>query len=181
MTNTDVILEYLDEISPQVACDDCLSAETGVQPRQQVYQICTRLASSGAIDRRRAVCDLCGRPKYTSKTASRVDHSATTATEDSSSQEPIDIEKIRTEVVQMCLSAWRNVHREPPPRSVSKLVCQLRDEGHLPGHMANMILTLCNLRNIYVYENMPLGTNERLVAQGAWAIVQEQWKTLSET
>jgi hypothetical protein len=43
----------------------------------------------------------------------------------------------------------------------------------VPAHQANMMHTLCALRNCYAYEQLPLGTNELAVVQGAWAIVDD--------
>jgi hypothetical protein len=38
-----------------------------------------------------------------------------------------------------------------------------------------MMLTLCNLRNLFVYENLHIGQNEMMVAKGACPIIQEWW------
>src|SRR5438309_11619372 len=55
-SNRDRILRYLQEHT-EGFCDDCLSALTGVRPRQQVRQICTLLAHSGVITRTEDSCD----------------------------------------------------------------------------------------------------------------------------
>ena len=45
----------------------------------------------------------------------------------------------------------------------------------LPSHQANMMLTLCNLRNVYVYENVSMGRKEMDIAVNAYGIVEEWW------
>ena len=51
MRNVDKILEAIQQ-HPGGIDDDEISTETGIRPRQQVYQICSRLAAEGRIDRR---------------------------------------------------------------------------------------------------------------------------------
>lgn len=179
MNNTEIILEYLEDIHPKVACDDCISSQVGVRPRQQVHQICTRLSSSGSIARTRGVCSSCCRHKLVNSLTLPREAPPGEETEEPAPEEPIDLEKRRNEVVRICHALWRSAKGVPPPRSISKVICQLREEGHLPGHQANMMLTLCNLRNVYVYcaRDVRFGPNEWLVAQGAWAIVQEWWES----
>jgi hypothetical protein len=41
-----------------------------------------------------------------------------------------------------------------------------------------MMLTLCNLRNVYVYENMELGFREIDIAINALSIIKEWWSNL---
>ena len=38
-----------------------------------------------------------------------------------------------------------------------------------------MMLAVCNLRNIFVYESLRIGQNEMMVAKGAWLIIYEWW------
>jgi hypothetical protein len=38
------------------------------------------------------------------------------------------------------------------------------------------MLTICGLRNVYVYENFELGLKEIEIARNAWIIVQEWWE-----
>ena len=62
MSNNDHILRYLNQ-SGDALCDDCLSGQTGIEPRQQVNQICRRLESSGRLTRHQATCAGCSRFK----------------------------------------------------------------------------------------------------------------------
>ena len=91
-------------------------------------------------------------------------------------EDTIDIERARTEVVRICNDIWSGVTGRTPPPGISKKVLDLRNEGYIPRHQANMMLTICNLRNLFVYENLRIGQNEMMVAKGAWAIVDEWWE-----
>jgi len=62
MSNAETILEFLEE-SRKGVCDDCISRETRVEPRQQVYQICRQLEHRGTVTRRKDSCALCGHTK----------------------------------------------------------------------------------------------------------------------
>ena len=48
MTNTQKVLELIRK-HPEGLDDDEISEMTGIQPRQQIYQICTRLEGAGHI------------------------------------------------------------------------------------------------------------------------------------
>ena len=39
-----------------------------------------------------------------------------------------------------------------------------------------MMLTICNLRNVYVWDRVPFGDREKVVASAAWEIIDEWWK-----
>lgn len=63
MTNIDLILETLEELMPSFFCDDCLSKQVGITPRQQVNALCNKLNSQGLILRKKAPCARCGHLK----------------------------------------------------------------------------------------------------------------------
>ncbi len=48
MTNAEKMKSFLKETG-EVWCDDCLSIKTGISPRQQVYQLGSRLAREGLV------------------------------------------------------------------------------------------------------------------------------------
>ncbi len=133
MSNAQTILEFLEGTTP--CCDDCIATETGIEPRQQVNQICRRLEPRH-ITRSQDRCARCGRTKTVnvirdSTPQARVAVSATTP-ESSRSRDPHvrarlvcdkldlnDIELVRRllEAVTALLSApaaWHalEVHRE---------------------------------------------------------------------
>ena len=90
-------------------------------------------------------------------------------------EDPIDIERARTQVVRICNDIWNGVTGRTPPPAISKNICDLRNEGYIPRHQANMMLTISNLRNLFVYENLRIGQNEMMVAKGAWSKIYEWW------
>jgi hypothetical protein len=61
MKNADKIIVYLRE-NRHAYCDDCISNVCGIHPRQQVNQICN---SNQNIQKRTAICFLCGNMKIT--------------------------------------------------------------------------------------------------------------------
>ena len=63
MGNTDIVIEFLELHQPKPYCDDCISNETRIEPRQQVNQICNRLSNQGISIRRDVNCTICGKLK----------------------------------------------------------------------------------------------------------------------
>lgn len=59
MANADMIMDYLRNNQPNAYCDDCLSNHLNIRPRQQIYQICTRLFQQGMVERTDAQCAAC--------------------------------------------------------------------------------------------------------------------------
>ena len=91
-----------------------------------------------------------------------------------------DIEQARTEIVRMCHDIWKEHMHDAPPHSISLVINTLKNDSVLPPHQANMMLTLCNLRNVYVYENMQLGLREVNIAENALSIIQEWWSSVKQ-
>ncbi len=65
MANTDMIIQYLKQ-NGLAWCDDCLSDKTGISPRQQIYQLGSKLAKTGVIFRDKGRCAGCGKIKTVS-------------------------------------------------------------------------------------------------------------------
>jgi hypothetical protein len=63
MVNQDVILEYLNNNPQKAYCDDCLSERLYIKPRQQVNQICRKLAQEKRIHRNKSECSSCANYK----------------------------------------------------------------------------------------------------------------------
>lgn len=64
MTNKDRILTVL---TTKEMCDDCLSEQSGVHPRQIVYAICRSLSRQSFITRNHEKCELCSKLKLVSR------------------------------------------------------------------------------------------------------------------
>jgi hypothetical protein len=94
----------------------------------------------------------------------------------------LNIEHIRTEIVRMCRHLWhKHKWHDPAPYSISVIINTLRQDNAIPRHQANMMLTICGLRNLIVYENLNPGPYEMAVARGAWGIIVDWWnKTYAE-
>lgn len=68
MTNAERIVQVL-QAAPGPVCDDCASVRASVFPRQQVFQIATRLVAAGQIARGTGpACAYCGGTKKVSTT-----------------------------------------------------------------------------------------------------------------
>jgi len=185
MSNSDLVLELLDDIQPIGYCDDCLSRELGIQPRQQVNQICHRLEDAGKIIRQKAVCASCQKRKVINTmnitpdsdgiSTPKVVRESSVAYRATPTAKEIDIEHTRTQIVQICRQVWAKRKPETPPHSISVLINTLKGDNLLPSHQANMMLTLCNLRNVYVYGDVAMGRREVDIAINALGIVEEWW------
>jgi len=163
MSNSDIILEFLEESRPGEYCDDCISSQLEIKPRQQVNQIGNRLMRQGTIRREKGLCGLCHKRKTinafstpvpaTSRAGLLKEPAVSYEVYDSLSDSQIDIEKARTKIVRMCRELWANKKGVDVPRSISRVINILKDDNLLPNHQANMMLTLCNLRNVYVLDS----------------------------
>jgi hypothetical protein len=188
MVRSTDILELLGDIQPQGYCDDCLSEVLEIRPRQAVNQLCRVLSSNQRLIRGNGECGRCGRRKITNvasdakgrdvegKSATPGTSSGSANLSDTSRQ--LDIEAARTEIVRVCRRIWQQSKKGDPPRSLSILINQLRRgrDGALPTHQANMMLTICGLRNAHVYEDLALSGEERAIAANALTIIRNWWK-----
>ena len=71
MSHKDAILELLEDIRPKVLCDDCLSVELNIRPRQSVNITCRSLNVGMSISRIKTECDQCGAVKISNGFISR--------------------------------------------------------------------------------------------------------------
>jgi len=71
MANADRFMRFLKE-SGLAWCDDCLSAKTGITPRQQINQIGSKLRKNGLIFRDRGRCAGCRKIKIVSSLCSDI-------------------------------------------------------------------------------------------------------------
>ena len=180
------VLELLENISPSGRCDDCLSEELHIRPRQTINLICRPLHAAGKIERFKAACATCGKVKLVNSLASPSKYgtigASTSKIQAASVLSPtpapvLDVEKIRTGIVHICRSLWQETKTEEWPRSLAAVIGQLRKDGVIPNHQANFMLTLSNLRNVHVYEDIELGASEMSVAIGASQVVSKWWQS----
>ena len=67
MSNSDVMIKFLDETKPDGMCDDCLSDALNIKPRQQVNQLCRKLYSKKQISRNKLQCPRCLKDKLVNR------------------------------------------------------------------------------------------------------------------
>jgi len=189
MSNSEMILELLGEIYPAGYCDDCLSKELSIRPRQQVNQICRKLEGKGKLVRQDGLCEKCKKEKKTNTLKRNIQiapitrHSHSQVKESNVSyglRRPYEdtdaIEGLRSGIVKICRQIWSKNKSEEPPRSVSKMINILKEDGLVPFLQASMMLTICSLRNAYLYENAKMSQKEMAIASNAWDIILEWWK-----
>jgi hypothetical protein len=181
--NTELVLELLESRSPQPLCDDCISAATGIEPRQQVNQITRRLSDRGLTRRDQLTCVECRRSKKCSvllETSPDVVPARVAEPPVASVAAPArampptpPINEMRDHIVRFCRGIAARSLPEAKEYGPTRLITALRDADYLPAHQANMMLTLCALRNSYSYDKISLGPREMAVAEAAWAIVKD--------
>lgn len=194
MVDTDLILELLEGVYPQGYCDDCLSKELDIYPRQQVNQINRKLKSKNQISRHNGTCLSCNKTKIVNKIVKSDDaplnflqHESIIINKcevllephfpkfDINKNEYFNIETARTFIVRICHEIWNKHNQVDMPRSISVVINILKSDNFLPSHQANMMLTICNLRNVFVYENIYMGEREINIALNAFRIIEEWW------
>ncbi len=84
-------------------------------------------------------------------------------------------------IVRKCRDLWENKYKENPQFGITHMIKTLRDDGIIQKHQANMMFTLVNLRNLYVYDRLELETDEKFVAYHAWKIVKRWMETDSSS
>lgn len=184
MSNSEMILELLGEIYPARYCDDCLSAELDIHHRQQVNQICRKLESKGNLVRQHGLCEKCQKEKKTntlnkniqimpSRRQLEVRESTVNYYPIRSSEDLAQIEGLRSGIVRICRQIWLKNKSEEAPRSISKMINILREDGFIPSLQASMMLTICSLRNVCLYEDVKMSPKEMAIASNAWEIISE--------
>jgi hypothetical protein len=195
----EIMIEFLESISPEKCCDDCISKETGIKPRQRVNRICRLLNSAKVLARERGSCLLCNRrrlvgtisvkqarpQKLVKRISSMRPISENDVEEPKSSLviQPLlsisnmtDIVYACNEIENMCGRLWQRASSSRSPKFGTPLINRMKNEEILPRHQANMMLTLYNLRNAVMHNDLKLGANETQIANAAWAIVREWWE-----
>jgi hypothetical protein len=184
VSRTDLILDLLEAQPPDGLCDDGISGILDIKPRQAINQICRNLEQEGRLLRHKGECPHCRRskilnmltPSRSSGTSQHMVHQRMTKIVDPSMETGIDAK--RRHVVRFCREIWKDKKRaEPsPPMGAAALILALRDEKVFPSHQANMMLTICSLRNVHEYQNLKFGPREVQIEQAAWGIIEE-WAT----
>jgi len=182
MSNAETILEFLERF-PEGVCDDCISRETGVKPRQQVNQICRQRERRETIKRRKDRCALCRQTK-TVNVIRRGASAPEVAIPARTAQGPGDASTVYQAEAASIEALWKHLDRfckalvdkhriSNGKKGLAVLISTLTDRGAVPMHQANMMHTIRGLRNAYVHDDMPMGKRETLIAQAAWDIIRE--------
>ncbi len=174
MSESKLIIKFLESIPSRGCCDDCLARKSGIRPRQLVGRICRQLASEGTLIRKKGRCPLGNHTKLISTLASK----GSRASRRSGARKPpqartLAIEEAWRYIDRFCRALWARHMNGEPPASLAESITTLRDEELLPVHQANMMHTIRSLRNLVVHENLDFGDHERTIARAAWQIVRD--------
>lgn len=85
-----------------------------------------------------------------------------------------DVREMRDHIVRFCRGVAAKALSSLPDAGPTRLISELREAEVVPPHQANMMLTICGLRNSYSYDKIQFGPHEVAVARAAWAII-EAW------
>ncbi|OQB27224.1 MAG: hypothetical protein BWY10_01517 [Chloroflexi bacterium ADurb.Bin180] len=191
MTNKESILEFLEANAPGGYCDDCLSEQLHIEPRQQVNQLCNGLAHQMRLARAKANCVGCGRNK-TCNTLTAVpgemlgELKATLYRRTSDALEvetPVSME-MRLEqdpskaivanwqrVLWFCRSLWEEKHGSECTLGLADLIDELGDMGVLRRHEAIMMHTIRLLRNECLYDGFAVRPLDARVSCAALKVI----------
>jgi len=175
------ILEVL-ENTPEGICDDCLSEQSQVYPRQQVNAICRNLCDTGKIKREKVTCPLCHKLKtsnflITKETAASfigVERAVREGAVAYGAAERLD--SMRREIIRI----FNEVDSVRIPRvgdreTFSERLSRLQNEGKIPSTVSGVIRLLNTFRNLAVYESCVLGSDELAFLEDAWKLVKGWW------
>jgi hypothetical protein len=173
MTESDLVVQFLETISDRRCCDDCLVKKTQIRPRSQLSRLCRELADQGRLTRKRGKCPLGNHTKMLNTLAA----SPARATATKRSGKPIapstlGIEDAWRYVDRFCRAIWVKHLGDDTPSSLAEAITALRDEELVPAHEANMMHTIRSLRNMVVHEDVNFGEHENAIAQAAWEIIR---------
>jgi hypothetical protein len=171
MSNAETILEFL-EGYPKGVCDNCISRETRVQPRQQVNQICRRLEQKEEIMRRAGRCALGDHTKMLNiiRAATCPPGEGGRGREGGTT---VSIEALWKHLDRFCKGLGEKHGISTGRQGLAALVSALTDSGAIPMHQANMMHAIRSLRNAYVHDHIVVGKRETEFARAAWDIIHE--------
>jgi hypothetical protein len=175
MSNTDLVLEILEAISPAGLCDDHISIEAGIPNRIQVNQLCNRLAERGLISRAKGSCTRGDGPKFVNSIrGTKPGTSEVLAKRElpPSGQGPSILVAWR-HIDRFCRAIWQQHIKEDTKLPLFELVNSLRDKGLVSLHTANMMHTIRVMRNEIVHDDGPDGPGEQTIVTAAYSIVAE--------
>jgi hypothetical protein len=83
-----------------------------------------------------------------------------------------EVTEWRRRIAQAISRLDQNMER-PPKEGLAARISRLSRAGVIPRHIANMMLTITELRNAVEHESKALSVNENLAAWANWNVVQE--------
>ena len=178
------VFECLENM-PEGICDDCLSKQSQVYPRQQVNSICRDLSEIGKIKREKAICPLCCKLKtsnflLTGETAQSFTVVSKALREPALAYGASErLDSIRREIIRI-FNEVDPVRRAQigNRETFSERLSRLQNEGKVPNTICTVIRLLNSFRNLTVYESCILGSDELAFLEEAWRLVRSWWSKM---
>jgi len=184
LSSKERIFEVLENM-PEGICDDCLSKQSQVYPRQQVNSICRNLSDIGKAKRERAICPLCCKLKTSNFLLAEVTTPSSTGSS-KALREPASaygasemLDSIRREIIRIFNEVDPIRRAQIGTRETfSERLSRLQNEGKVPNTICTVIRLLNSFRNLTVYEGCVLGSDELGFLEEAWKLVRGWWNKI---
>ena len=184
LSSKERVIECLESM-PEGICDDCLSKQSKVYPRQQVNSICRNLSDIGKVKREKVICPLCCKLK-TSNFLFAGEAAPSFVSVGKALREPAlaygaseRLDSIRREIIGI-------LNKVDPVRKAqagnretfSERLSGLQSEGRVPNTICTVIRLINSFRNLAVYESCILGSEELAFLEEAWRLVGGWWSKM---
>ncbi|MGE3779678.1 MAG: hypothetical protein AB7F89_20980 [Pirellulaceae bacterium] len=98
------------------------------------------------------------------------------ASKRASGSSDFDLERARNNVVRICFQLWRSTQEGEPPRNISATIHHLRTCEIIPYVTASLMLTVCAIRNAFIYSDWRPSHSESESARQAAIAIDEWWQ-----
>jgi hypothetical protein len=178
LSSKERILDVLESV-PNGICDDCLSEQTQVRPRQQVNSICRSLSNSGKAKREKALCPSCNKIKVLNMLVTGEAGKGSVPSGLSVGETVLAygagerLDSIRREIIRT-FNKIDPVKKLPiePKETFSDRLARLHNQGKVPNSISVTIRFLNAFRNLAVYENCNIKPDELALIDEAWKLVR---------
>jgi len=174
LSSKERILEVLEKVSNGI-CDDCLSRESQVFPRQQVNSICRELSNAGKIERRKALCSICYKSKLLNSLVIKEGKSILEEGSEHKLSGRIEewLDSVRREIIKI-FNKIDSKRRVSPNKkeTFSERLFRLQKENKVPATISAEIRLINTFRNAVVYEDYRVKPREFSLLKAAWELVK---------
>ena len=174
LSSKERILEVLEKVSNGI-CDDCLSRESQVFPRQQVNSICRELSNAGKIERKKASCSICSKSKLLNSLVIKEGKSILEEGSEHKLSGRIEewLDSVRREIIKIFNKVDPKRRVLPDKKETfSERLFRLQKERKVPAIISAEIRLINTFRNAVVYEEYELEPRELSLLKIAWELIK---------